>query len=267
MRNFLKLAGYTVIDLVHHKSFYVMLTIGVLFVLLLRGCYKQDYTVNGRQVTAATVAWHASIIAFHVIAAGALLIGALLSLGGLKRDRDDGSMIYILSKPVTRLDYLLAKIAGQWAVSFLFMLVLHLTILIIAYFNTGGVIPGYILASLTCSLNVLFMVVVVGLLSLVLPEFAAALISIGIVAISFISDTFFQVTNSDILKSVLPQAGPLSLWRVLWPKIASLQFFAASFIDNSDFHSMGPLHPVITVSLWTIIVGGILLWRFQREEL
>ncbi len=267
MRKFLKLSGYTVVDLVHHKSFYVMLTIGVLFVLLLRGCYKQDYTVNGRQVTAATVAWHASIIAFHIIAAGALLIGALLSLGGLKRDKDDGSMIYILSKPVTRINYLFAKIAGQWAVSFLFMLVLHLTILIIAYFNTGGVIPGYILASLTCSLNVLFMVVVVGLLSLVLSDFAAALISIGIAAISFISDSLFQVTNSDVLKSVLPQGGHLSLWRVLWPKIASLQYFAVSVVDNSDFHSMGPLHPFVNVLLWTIILGGILVWRFQREEL
>jgi len=51
MRNFIKLAKMTVADLVHHKSFYVMLTVGVLFVLLLRGCYKQDFSVNGQQVS------------------------------------------------------------------------------------------------------------------------------------------------------------------------------------------------------------------------
>jgi len=88
---------------------------------------------------------------------------------------------------------------GLWVVSFLFMFVLHLTITIITYFNTGGVMPGYLAASLLCSLNVLFMVLMVSLLSLVLHDFAAAFLSVGIVAISFISDTIDKVAHSDSL--------------------------------------------------------------------
>jgi hypothetical protein len=96
------------------------------------------------------------------------------------------------------------------------MFVLHLTITIITYFNTGGVMPGYFAASLLCSLNVLFMVLLVGLLSLALHDFAAAFLSVGIVAISFISDTIDKVAHSDLLKSAMASSNEhLSIWRVV----------------------------------------------------
>lgn len=264
MRNFFKLVRISVADLVHNKSFYAMLTIGVLFVLLLRGCYKSDYTVNGQHIDANTVAWHASIIAFHIIAAGALFIALLLSLGALKRDRDDGSMAYLLASPITRSQYVLAKITGQWLVSFLFMFILHGTIVIITLINTGGVIPGYLTASLVCSVNVLFMVVVVSFLSLVLPFFASAIISLGIAAISFGSDTFNLIVHKTGLSQTLPNT---SLWRIVWPKMSALQYYSASLIDHSDFHVMGPIHPLLNVLLWTVLFGALLVWRFRREDL
>ena len=264
MRNFIKLVKMTVADLVHYKSFYVMLSIGVLFVLLLRGCYKQSYTVNGQQVAATTVAWNASLIAFHIIAVIAMFIAIMLSLGVFKRDRDDGSIAYMLPGPVTREQYLFAKITGQWLVSFFFMFVLHATIVAITYFNTGGVISGYLTASLMCSLNILFMVVVVNLFSLFLPVFASALLSVGIGAVSFASDSFFQIVQ----KTGLAQSfSSPSVWRIIWPKSASLQYFATTFIDHADFKVLGPLHPLVNVALWTVIFGAVLVWRFRREDL
>ncbi len=264
MRNFFKLVKMTVADLVHHKSFYAMLFIGVLFVLLLRGCYKQGYTVNGQQVAATTVAWNASLIAFHIIAAAAMFIAIMLSLGALKRDRDDGSMAYLLSGPITRDQYLFAKIAGQWLVSFFFMFVLHATIVVITYLNTGGVIPGYLTASIVCSLNILFMVVVVSLFSMLLPVFASALLSVGIAGISFASDSFFQIVQKTGLSASFSNP---SLWRIAWPKSASLQYFATTFIDHADFKGLGPLHPLANVALWTLVLGALLVWRFRREDL
>ena len=264
MNKILKLSGMTVADLIHHKSFYAMLTVGVLFVLLLRGCYKQDYMVNGRHVDATTIAWHASLIAFHIIAAAAMFIAVLLSLGALKRDRDDGSTSYILSAPVTRNQYIIAKIAGQWVVSSLFMFILHATIVVITLVNTGGIIPGYLTASLVCSLNVLFMIVVASLLSLVLPVFASALLSVGIVAVSFVSDSFFQIIQKTGFSASFSHP---SFWRIAWPKAASLQYFATTFIDHSDFKSLGPLHPALNVALWAIVLGVILVWKFRREDL
>jgi indole-3-glycerol phosphate synthase len=53
------------------------------FVMLLRSCYSGNYVVNGKAVDGLTVAWHASIVAFHVVAAGVLLIAAALPAGAL----------------------------------------------------------------------------------------------------------------------------------------------------------------------------------------
>ena len=267
MHNFCKIFGLTVVDLVHHKSFYVILTICVLFVLMLKGCYKQDYTVNGQHINSTAVAWHASIIAFHVISAGALIIAALLSIGTFRRDKNDGSVAYIMSRPVKRFEYIIAKISGLWAVSFFFMFVLHITILIVAYVNTGGFIPGYLTASLVCSLNVLLMVIIVSLLSLFMSDFAAALLSMGIVATGYISDSIFQAANSDLIKSALPNAfSAPAVWRIAWPKISSLQYYAASLIDNSGFHSMGPVHPLVNVTFFIMILGTVLVRQFNHEE-
>ncbi|MGB7570072.1 MAG: ABC transporter permease subunit [Chitinivibrionales bacterium] len=268
MRNFLKITAYSIVDLVHHKSFYVMLTISIFFVLLLKGCYKGDYMVNGQRISPNMVAWNASIVAFHIVAAGTLLIATLLSLGIFRRDKDDGSMTYILSKPVSRIEYAFGKIAGLWVVSFLFMFVLHLTITVITYFNTGGVMPGYLAASLVCSFNVLFMVLLVSLLSLVLHDFAAAFLSVGIVAISFISDTIDKVAHSDLLKTAMASSNEhLSFWRILWPKVCSLQYFAESLIDQSKPHQIGPLHPSINILVFIVIAAIALVWRFEKEEI
>jgi ABC-type transport system involved in multi-copper enzyme maturation permease subunit len=261
MRNFLKLVGMTVADLVHNRSFYVMLAVGVLLVFFLRGCYKQDYTVNGQHLDAATVAWQASIIAFHIIASGALFIAMMLSLGGFKRDGDDGSLAYILAGPVGRTTYVLARITGQWLVASVFI---HAAIVVIALINTGGVIPGYIIASLVCSVNVAFMVVVAGFFSLLLPVFAGALISAGIVAISFASDTFYHLIHKTGFSQSLPEA---SLWRIAWPKVSALQYYSVSLVNHSDFHGMGPIHPLLNVLLWTALFGALLVWRFRREDL
>ncbi|MFA9498775.1 MAG: hypothetical protein ACERKP_09500, partial [Deltaproteobacteria bacterium] len=80
MNNFLKITGYTIRDQMRHKSFYVLLGLSILFVLMIRGCYSGQYAVNGKQLNNITVAWHVSKIVFQVIASGMFLIVILLSM-------------------------------------------------------------------------------------------------------------------------------------------------------------------------------------------
>ena len=70
MHNLLMISLYTVRDQTRHKSFFILLGVSILFVLLIRGCYEGTYTVNGQQVDGVTLAWHASKIAFHAVATG-----------------------------------------------------------------------------------------------------------------------------------------------------------------------------------------------------
>jgi hypothetical protein len=59
MRNFLHVLRFTVADILHQKSFFILLALCIGFVLLLRGCYKGSYVVNGHAVDTVAVAWHA----------------------------------------------------------------------------------------------------------------------------------------------------------------------------------------------------------------
>jgi ABC-type transport system involved in multi-copper enzyme maturation permease subunit len=264
-----RIALYTVRDQIRFRSFYALLGVCVLFLFIIRGCYGGQYTVNGEQVKLLEIAWQVSLASFHIIASGAMLIAMLLAMRLWGRDREDGALVQILSRPVGRHEYILGRVLGIWTLATLFMFVLHATIFIIAYLNTRAIIPGYLIASLICSLNLLFVVTLVCLLSFFMPEFMAALAAIALVGIGFASDTFYQIMQNQTVQSAIGQQAnrPAALWRMLWPKMTELQYGAAALIKNDVFQAMGPVHPAINVAGATAVCMILLLIYFRRKEL
>lgn len=269
MNNIFRIGIYSLQDQIRHKSFYILLGICVLLVFLLRGCYKGNFTINNQQIDNLTVAWHASKFAFHLIAGGMMLLATLLSMNIFSRDTQNGNMTFILSKPIKRSDYLIGRITGVWVLLSAFMVILHFTIMIIAFLNTGNIFPQFLLASIICSLNLLFLILLVGLLSLFLPDFIAAIAVIGIAAVSFISDSFYLAEQSEMIQSILSSSMEkgVSAWRILWPKTASLQYYASSFIGNDNFTIMGTIHPIFNILFYILITYFLFLWAFSRKEI
>ena len=263
MRNFYNIILLTVLDQLRQKSFIVLLGIGVLLVLLVRSCYNGNYVVNGQQVDTVTLAWHASKIAFQVIVGAMYLMVALLAMKLLGRDQDDGSTILFLSRPIKRWQYVCGRVAGVWILSSAFMFVLHLTIFCIMWAKTGGTIPGFLLASLICSVNLLFVIALICLLSLFMPDIIAALAGVAVIAIGFVSDGGYRLMNSDMVRSALPpeMTGNPALWRIIYPKLFMVQSFAESLITKNDFTGLGPVHPVVNVLVFSAVIdcgaGGV----------
>ena len=269
MNNFLKITGYTIRDQMRHKSFYVLLGLSILFVLMIRGCYSGQYAVNGKQLNNITVAWHVSKIVFQVIASGMSLIVILLSMKIFSRDHEDGSLVLFLSRPLFRRQYILGRIAGTWFLCLAFMFILHATIFLTVWVKTGAAIPGYLTASLVCSINLLFIAVLVCFFSLYLPDFISAVFTVGIVFVGYISDGGHQILNSEILKTAVPSAAasPPALWRILYPKLYMVQAYADSIIDQSSFKNMGPLQPILNVSFFIILITTLMLVVFNKKEI
>jgi len=269
MNSFLKITGYTIRDQMRHKSFYVLLGLSILFVLMIRGCYSGQYVVNGRQLDNITVAWHVSKIVFQVIASGMFLMVILLSMKIFSRDHEDGSLVLFLSRPVFRRQYILGRIAGTWVLCLVFMFILHATIFLTVWVKTGAAIPGYLTASLVCSINLLFITVLVCFLSLYLPDFISAVFAVGIVFVGYISDGGHQILNSEILKTTVPSAAasPPALWRILYPKLFMVQAYADSIIGQSSFNNMGPLQPILNVSFFIILITMLMIVVFNKKEL
>jgi len=256
-------------DQMRHKSFYVLLGLSILFTLTIRGCYDGGYTVNGKTVDNATVAWHVSKIVFHLIVAGMFLMVSMLSMKISSRDHEDGSVVLFLSRSVFRWQYVLGRVTGTWALCLVFMFVLHLTIFLTVWAKTGTIISGYLTASLVCSVNLLFVIACVCFLSLFMPDFISALFTMGILFVGFISDGSYQVFNGDIVRSAAPfsmNSGP-DLWRVLYPKVFMVQAYADAIISKSEFHNMGPLHPLLNLSFFILLIMTLMVGCFNRKEI
>ena len=260
---------YTMRDQMRHKSFYVLLGLSILFILMIRGCYDSGYTVNGKIVDTATVAFQVSKIVFHLIAAGMFLMVSMLSMKIFSRDHKDGSMILFLSRSVYRWQYVLGRLTGTWALCLIFMFLLHATIFLTVYVKTGTIIYGYLTASLLCSINLLFVIACVCFLSLFMPDFISALFTMGILFIGFISDGGYQVINSDIVRSAMPASTDLgpALWRIAYPKVFMLQAYADTLISKSEFNNMGPLHPFLNIALFILLIVILMLGFFNRKEI
>jgi len=269
MNNVLKITVYTIRDQMRHKSFYVLLGLSILFVLMIRGCYDGGYTINGEMVDNATVAWHVSKIVFHLIAAGMFLMVAMLSMKVFSRDHGDGSIVLFLSRSVSRWQYVLGRVAGTWAICFVFMFILHVTIFLTVWAKTGTIISGYLTASLICSISLLFVVECTCFLSLFMPDFISALFTMGILFVGFISDGGYQIINSAIARSAVPSATNWApaLWRVLYPKVFMAQVYADAIISKSEFHNMGPLHPLLNLSFFILLIMTLMLGCFNRKEI
>ena len=269
MNNVFKILRFTVADQMKHKSFYFLLVISILFILMMRGCYQGEYIVNGKQINNVTLAFYVSKIVFQIIAVGMFFMVSIFSMKIFSRDQTDGSMILFLSRPVFRWQYVLGRIAGTWALFLVFMFLLHLTIFMTVWVKTGEPISGYLTASLVCSINLLFVIVCVCLLSLFMPDFISAVFTMGILLVGFISDGGYQILNNEIAKSTVPSIAntKLALWRVLYPKVFMVQAYADSIISQSQLSSMGPFHPMLNLSVFILLIMILLLLSFNKKEI
>jgi ABC-type transport system involved in multi-copper enzyme maturation permease subunit len=216
-----------------------------------------------------------SKVTFHVIAAAMMLMTALFSMRVFKRDRDEGMQSCILSKPITRQQYIMGKVLGLWALSVLFMFILHGIVFLIASINLHVVMPGYLAASLLCSFNLLFVVVAVLLLTLLMPDIVAFLCVMGIALIGSVADGIYAMNKSKMAQVMMQQQGhqphsDLTLGKVVyyvWPKLSGTQHLASSLIGNEGIDGIGALYPLINVLLYCLILGALLFLRFRNEEI
>jgi ABC-type transport system involved in multi-copper enzyme maturation permease subunit len=269
----IRIAKYTLTDEVRQKSFIVMFVMCAIFIFLVRGCYHGDYMVNGQELEAGKIVIMVSKITFHVIAFGVMFLAALLSMRVFRRDRDDGTQSSILSKPINRWQYVAGKILGLWILLIIFMFILHGIVFVITSINLKIVMPEYLIASLLCSFNLLFVVVTVLLLSLMMPDIAAFLCVMSIGIVSFVADGIFAISHSPMARVMMQQQGSQqdwTAWRVvyyLWPKLSGTQHFASSFIGSEGFPEFGSIYPLINVLIYGFILGVVLFWRFRNEDI
>lgn len=270
-----RIIKYTLVDEMRHKSFVIMFVICAICVFLIRGCYQGNYMVNGQALDAATIVRTLSKATFHFIAAGVMVIAALLSMRIFRNDRNEGMQSCILSKPIARWQYIIGKVVGLWVLSVLFMFILHSIVFLITSINLKVFMPEYLAASLLCSINLLFVIVAVLLLSLQMSDIVAFLCVLGVGIVGFFADGIAAASQSQMVQSMVQQSAAsshseLTWWKIvyfLWPKLLGVQQLASSLIGSESFHGFGPTYPLINIFLYCLILGVLLFKRFRNEDI
>lgn len=263
----LVIAKHAFVDEVRQKSMIVIFVLSAFFVLLLRGCYKGEYVVDGQSLGSAAIAWTVSKVAFHVIAAGAMFMAALLTMRVFKRDRDEGTLSCILSRPIHRRQYVAGKILALWVLSMTFMFVLHGIVFFITALSMKTLAPAYLVASLISSLNLLFVVLVVFLLSFLLPDIAAFLCAMGIGIGSLAASGIHSFSQSQMGQVMMQHSPGITGWKLfyyLWPGLFGTQQSAFSLVGYGG--GMSP-YPFVNVISYCLILCILLLHRFGNEEI
>jgi len=270
----LRIAKYTLTDEVRQKSFVILFAICAIFVFLMRGCYQGSYLVNGQLLTAETVVRSVSKVTFQIIAAGVMLITALFSMRVFRRDRSEGMQTCILSKPIARWQYVMGKVIGLWVLSVLFMVILHSIVFFIASMSLKTLMAEYLIASVLCSFNLLFVVVSVLLLSLLMADIVAFLCVMAIGIGSFVADGISALSHSQIAQMMQqPGAHPqsdMTFWTLIypvWPKLSGVQQLASSVISSEAFPALDATYPLINIVLYCLALGWLLFKRFGSEDI
>ena len=262
-----KVAKFTLLDESRQRSFVVMFIVCVAFVFLARGCYRGNYVVNGVALDAAAVVGAVSKAAFHGVAVVTMLIAALFSMRMFRRDPDGGMQSAILSKPVTRRHYVLGKVAGLWALSGVFMLVLQATVFLTVAISASVVMPGY-LSRLLCSLNLLFVVIAVALIA---PHARNGGLSriMGIGVVGLITDGVTPLGGIQMAqrwparrKAPLVRKNPL----LRWPKVAGMQYFASSFIGGERLQGLLSVYPLFNILFYCLILAHCCFGVSERKR-
>jgi hypothetical protein len=134
--------------------------------------------------------------------------------------------------------------------------------------------PEYLVASLLCSINLLFVVIAVLLLSLLMPDIVAFLSVLGVGVVGFVADGIATASQSQIGQSILQSGGhpqsDLTWWKIVyffWPKLLGVQQLAASLIESESSHGFVAIYPLINVLVYSFILGALLFKRFRNEDI
>jgi len=272
--NAVLVARVTIADVARQKSFIAIVIAGVVILLMMRGCWDMNMVVNGQRVGGSALSTPLLKAVFTAIGAGAMFIAGLLSMRAFRRDREEGTLAFILSKPVARSHYLVGKMGGLWLLMTALMSLLHGVVFLIHYHHTGSLGAGCIAAMALTSLNVLFMVLAVALLGLWLPEIFAFLVACGVVGGAFIFDALARAARSEVVQSMWAQTSiqdETAWWKivyVVWPKSGALQYGAASLLDGLALPPSGDLIlPLVSIAGYCLALWLLILLRFGREEI
>jgi Cu-processing system permease protein len=266
VRQILAIAGNTIKEGLRNKMFYILLGIALIFILIGRGCMSGSMNIQNQQLTPDQMVSFGTTIGFFIISFWGLTLAGLLSMGAIVSDIETGVITTFISKPLSRLEYLLGKFIGVLAVVLLNIAVLALGFSILAFLK-AGLFPFSLLAALGIFvLNIVLLISFIFLISLVTSRVIAMIFGILAYVFSTVFDIFIYF--DPLREKLVGSASTELIMKIIYfafPQWGSTWFYSASFVYDAFSQSMS-FWPVAHTVLYLGLVWVLMAFVFSRKE-
>jgi ABC-2 type transport system permease protein len=221
---------------------------GILAILL--------FAAPGSEATAQGVADRPSegAMVFLTLSLIALAIGVtIIAQEAIIDEKRSGTAAWILSKPVSRAAFILAKLIAHGLGLLVTGVVIPGTIAFILLAAAGGSIPvgGFVAALGIAFLNVLFYLT----LTLMLGTLFAGRGAVIAIPMAF-------AFGYQIFLGLAPWLAGITPWGFLYGAASPVPPIVQVALGQAAL----PLAPILATALWCVLFTAVALWRFAREE-
>ena len=205
---------------------------------------------EGQDGEAATEVYSEAVQVFFIIGGIAAALGVVSTTqGAIVGEKQLGTAAWIMSKPVSRSAFVLAKLLAHTSAFVVLAVALPALVFCIQSLGAGWGLPPLVpfaggLAVLT--LHLLFYLALTIMLGTVLRS-RGPIVGIGV----------GLIIAGQSLPNLLPQLSTFFPWRLPW---AAGGLVLGEAVSREAFVAMG------VTAAWTVLFVAVALWRFAREE-
>jgi ABC-type transport system involved in multi-copper enzyme maturation permease subunit len=219
------------------------------------------------QLQGTDMVQHKLSVFFMVIQSWATLLGIILGVNTIAADSEGGMWMTLLSFPIPRWPYLLARMLGSATIVILYYLIsLIMAASIYRFANAGNVEWGVFWALIPNSFLIIAVILISSFVSLFINRVVAFISSLFVLAIINASNSYL---GSEGFKEMFTNLGFFRfigiMIHMLFPRVGMIAKLVRD-IGGETVVGLNPmqewLHLIVTIVLWFLI----LQWFFKRKE-
>lgn len=250
--------------------FLVFSTIVVMVIWhLLANFLLNEFLAENLEMFKDTANSKAPSIMFTILGLWSLIISIILGSGLIRSDMETNVLPILLSYPISRFEYLTARILGLWVLVigyYLFSFCLGLaSISALTHFPHFGI--GALVGFFYRFLAILAVIILTSLISLNLSKVMTVLLTCFFTFLIVATNTYFTPQPiADYFSNLSAIKGMAAMIHILLPHIGTLNDLAnnAFFESKTNIsYQVETLHFIVTTGILIFVIK----WLFQRREL
>jgi ABC-type transport system involved in multi-copper enzyme maturation permease subunit len=246
-----------------NKVLYFIFALTLLSIFAGRGCNTGTVIGSGLLLNKEMRSTIIITTVFHIITFWGLGLCGLIASGVLPKELEDKTALMVLSRPISRTQYLFGKLLSVLFISTAMLFSLGSIFIVLLYFDTGyapvNIIPGFIMLLI----NYIFVAVSSFCLSLCIPRVIVPFIGLLVYLTSISLEMPFYFNK---IRSIWEPSAVFTTLHALFPQLGGVQFLCGSFIQSiPSFNDC--LIPLTNVILYSFLLWILVIVMFGKKQL